>query len=447
MEQIASNDAIDVCVIGAGLSGLVSARILESKGRKVEVLEANERVGGRLLTGHSPVLHAPVDLGGAYVASKQHRIMHLAKELGVQTYKVHDEGSFVSEGTKGEISRSYPPGKIFERLDFLRACVWIHDASQKIPSTAEGLKVPEELERLDEMSVEAWAEKEMHTQLARQMLLNIVEGIACRKCSELSMLTLLMYVKSSGSFEYMLETYDGAQEMKFVGGSAQITQKIAEQLSSVRLSHVVNKIEQNDDNVVVHCKNGSRFVCKQVIVAVAPPVLKSVEFVPQLSPSKQALVDSMLTGKVVKTIMYYETAFWRKDGLSGAAAFTDLSLPVLVTLDDCSPGGEYFAILGFIFTSSSTWMEVSLEERKAAISQQYARVFKNEKALSPIDYVEKDWREEPFAPGCYGAVIAKGTTSKSIPALRENHGKIVFSGSETATVNPGYMDGAVESGE
>ena len=443
-----TDSSVDVCVIGAGLSGLVSARLLESKGLTVAVLEASNRVGGRLLTGHSPVLNAKVDLGGAYVAPKQHRIMRLAKDLGVDTYKVYDDGYFVSEGMNGERRSMYPPGRMFDQLDFLRAYAWIHSAAKRIKIGADGTTFPDKLAKLDTVSVEEWAAKEMLSTVAREYLLNIVEGIACRKCNEVSMLSLLFYSKTSGSFEFMLETSGGAQELKFVGGSAQIAERIAAQLSkdTLRLGHVVVRIEQNDTHALVRCKNGVRVECREVIVAVAPPVLKSVEFDPPLPLPKQRLVETMLPGKVVKTIMYFKEAFWRKDGLSGAAVFTNLDLPVLATLDDCSPDGEVAAIIGFIFTSSAKWMEVSLEERKAAIAQQYSRVFESDEALSPIDYIEKDWREEAYVPGCYNGIFAKGTLREAIAALKESHGRIKFSGSETAVVNAGYMDGAVEAG-
>jgi monoamine oxidase len=68
-------------------------------------------------------------------------------------------------------------------------------------------------------------------------------------------------------------------------------------------------------------------------------------------------------------------------------------------------------------------------------------------AANPARLVERDWSAEEYSRGCYGAVFPPGTLVSYGKALREPVGRIHWAGSETATVFPGYMDGAVRSGE
>ena len=86
----------DVAVVGAGLAGLSAARSLTAAGRSVVVLEARDRVGGRTL--NEPVGDAPdqvVELGAQWVGPTQHRLLALARELGIETYPTHAEGEFL----------------------------------------------------------------------------------------------------------------------------------------------------------------------------------------------------------------------------------------------------------------------------------------------------------------------------------------------------------------
>src|SRR5262249_45434270 len=79
---------VDVCVVGAGYAGLTAARRLTQAGKSVVVLEARDRIGGRIWT-HQLDDGAPVDRGGAWLAPNHDAIFALAREGGVATYKTH----------------------------------------------------------------------------------------------------------------------------------------------------------------------------------------------------------------------------------------------------------------------------------------------------------------------------------------------------------------------
>jgi len=104
----------DVCVVGAGYAGLTAARRLADAGKSVIVLEARDRVGGRIWTHHLSD-GSPVDRGGAFLAPGHDAIHGLAKEVGVSTYKTWTKGDHLlqqdglgntgrAEGVLGEVA-------------------------------------------------------------------------------------------------------------------------------------------------------------------------------------------------------------------------------------------------------------------------------------------------------------------------------------------------------
>src|SRR2546421_9170507 len=87
----------DVCVVGAGYAGVTAARRLTESGKSVAVLEARNRIGGRIWTYHLPD-GSPVDRGGGWLGPKHDAIFGLANEGGVSTYKTWGKGAHLLVG-------------------------------------------------------------------------------------------------------------------------------------------------------------------------------------------------------------------------------------------------------------------------------------------------------------------------------------------------------------
>src|SRR5215212_10992260 len=91
MNEANVTEQVDVVVVGAGMAGLVAARDLLANGLSVLVLEARERVGGRLLN-HTLTNGSVVELGGQWVGPTQDRVLALAEELGLGLFPTFIEG-------------------------------------------------------------------------------------------------------------------------------------------------------------------------------------------------------------------------------------------------------------------------------------------------------------------------------------------------------------------
>src|SRR6185503_16407279 len=102
-------ETVDVAIVGGGLSGLSAARRLRAGGRSVAVLEARERVGGKMRTDLVAGHHA--DLGAHWIGPTQDRVAALARELGVRTQPQHLEGRavLVAGGRRRTFRGSIPP--------------------------------------------------------------------------------------------------------------------------------------------------------------------------------------------------------------------------------------------------------------------------------------------------------------------------------------------------
>ncbi len=148
---------------------------------------------------------------------------------------------------------------------------------------------------------------------------------------------------------------------------------------------------------------------------------------------------------VIKVHVLYDEPFWRNEGLSGRVV-SDTG-PVRVSFDNTPKSGSPGAIVTFIEAGDGRrYANASEDERRDAVVECLERYF-GPKAAKPAGYVEKDWPADPWSRGCYGSVFPAGTLVSCGSALREPVGSIHWAGTETSTVFPGYMDGAVRSGE
>lgn len=437
---------VDVVIVGAGLAGLSAARVLARTGASVVVLEARERVGGRVYT--TTIEGGPwVDLGGQWVGPTQEHLLALLAEHRIPTFQTWARGDNLVrvEGRarryRGTIPRLAPMSLLSVgwaqwRLDTLARSVPL-EAPWKAPRAAEW----------DATTLADFLDRNVRTKTARRLLEAGLETVFAAPAREISLLHALFYIHSGKDLDMLLGSIGGAQDTRVDGGMQQVAETVAEGLD-VRLASPVRRIEHTDAGVVVH-HDGGVVRAARAIVAVPPKLVAQIAFAPALPASRAALVASLPMGAVIKHTAVYERPFWRGEGLSGM--FVSDEGPIHVVFDNSPPARgssdpPFGILMGFSEADEARAMgRKPIEARRAAAIACFERAF-GTRAREVLHYTDHVWEHDPWSGGCYGAYAPPGVWTRHGPSLREPVGRIHWAGTETAEKWSGYIDGAISSG-
>jgi monoamine oxidase len=434
----------DVVVIGAGLAGITAAREVARAGATVVLLEARDRVGGRL---ESIELGEGnwVDVGGQWIGPTQDRIAALARSFGADTFPTYAAGENVVEfgGRLIRYTGTIPRLAPHVLADVGQAMLRLDRMASKVPLDAPWTAA--RAKRWDSQTAWSWMQRNMATKAGRAMLELAVKAVWAAMPADVSLLHLLFYIHSAGSLDLLLDTEGGAQQDRFVNGAQTLAAAAAAELGeSVMLGCPVRRIAHGPEGVRVGA-DGVTAKASRAIVALPPTLAGRVAYDPALPGYRDQLTQRFPMGSVIKCLAVYEDPFWRAEGLSGSAV--SAPGPLTIIFDNSPPDGSPGIIVGFL---EGHWARVlgrsSEDERRTAVLENLARLF-GPRAARPERYLERNWAEEEWSRGCYVGYTPPGVLIAYGPALREPVGPIHWAGTETATIWNGYMDGAVQSGE
>lgn len=434
----------DVIVVGAGISGLTAAWRLASAGRRVKVLEANKRVGGRTLN-HRFASGEVVEVGGQWVGPTQERILSLLAELNLQTFPQWNQGDNLTlfggrlKPYRGTIPKFAPHAL----LDVLQAHVRLDRMAREVPLNDPSLHPKASL--WDSLTFAEWLRRNVRTATGRKVFELMSGAVFAASPHDLSFLHVLFYIRSGTNLDTLLGVEGGAQQDRILGGSQRICQTLAERLGDdVITGEPIRAVRQSASGVEL-VSDRQVHQAERVIFAIPPTQLLRITQEPLLPSWRDQLLQRLPQGAVIKCMALYDKPFWRARGLSGQAT-SELG-PVRLTFDNSVPDSPRGVLLGFIEGDEARqWNARPAGDRREQVLECFARYF-GEAARQPIDYVDKSWAEEPFARGCYAALFPPGLWSSGAARLREPFGRLHFAGTETATRWMGYFDGAVEAGE
>jgi monoamine oxidase len=444
----------DVVVIGAGLAGLTAARELMRDDRSVVLLEARNRVGGR-------VLNKPIgggehsEAGGTFAGPTQDHILELAEQMGVGTFPTYNTGDniYFADGSATRYSDSGPTGTAPPDptilADLTTAVTRLDEMSKDVPVDApwESASAAD----WDSQTLQQWIDQNSASPRFKALVPAATRPIFGAEPSELSLLFTLFYIAASGdernvgTFERNFNTRDGAQMFRFVGGSHQIAARLAHRLGSrIKLGTPVRRIERVRGGVRVVSKHHV-VTARRAIVAIPPALARRIHFQPGMPASRLALTREMPQGTLLKVTAVYDRPFWREAGLNGTAV--SLNGPVNACFDDSPPDGAPGALFGFVGGDEARrYRALSKADRRAAVLRNFADYFGRE-ALNARRFFDTDWPGARWSRGGPVGIAHPGLLLAHGPALRAPVGPIHWAGTETSNYWNGYMDGAVRSGK
>lgn len=288
-------NSTDVIIIGSGAAGLMAAYTLVKAGKAVTVLEARNRMGGRIHTISNGSFSADTELGAEFIHGNLPLTLNLLKEAGITKSRVGFEMWQHHNGTFNQ-SNEFVEGwdAFLEKLNRLEHDMPIQDfLSQNFAGEAY---------------------TKMRTQIA-----NYVAGYDTAD------------VCDAGAFALRNEWNheDEDAQYRITGGYLALINYLADACTkagyTTLLNNAATQIHLENDAVTVHTANGLTYKAKQVIVALPLGVLQAskntegaIQFFPPLH-EYEAAINNIGFGSVIKILLEFDTVFWESDAITKLA--------------------------------------------------------------------------------------------------------------------------------
>jgi monoamine oxidase len=406
----------EVVVVGAGFCGLSAAAELMAAGVEVTVLEARDRVGGRVEAAPNG-LDETVDTGGQFFCQDMPAVMALARKHGKTFIESNFDGDYVGqpEMSATELARAYSgSAALRDSMNLI---------SPDDPEIA-GLTVAHWLAAQDEPAEVKAAFRAM------------IEGLWCLDIDILPIWYLIdndrRITNEVGELQYQLA------ETMF-----SLAQDLARGLGyRVRLASPVTRIEHGPDGVRVVTERET-FAADAVLVAVPPVTASRIEYAPVLPPKLTHALGAWRSGTVIKVLVRYEQAFWRKRGQSGMVMWRE---PAGLFAFDSSRDAAHPQLAFFI--GGPLAVECGRLGEAALRAEVKARLVA---ALGPeagavLDMTIRDWSGDCWSGGAYSDLVVDMQARDAEAVLRAGAPPLFFASSELASSFPGYIEGAIVAG-
>lgn len=424
-----------VIVVGAGLAGLSAAVRLLKDGARVTVVEAQDRVGGRVLTIRDVFAYGQhAEAGGDFIDRSQEDIRHLADEYGLSVRPILRRGfSFVRYKDRGTILGRPIKGERAWKPLMDQAKPWLdayHRAEQRWESAVA--------RSLAQRSVAQWLDEIDADARMRAMVCGL-RGFFLADPDDLSLLVLI---------EQLASEAPGQEAMgRIEGGNDRLPHAMADELGeAVHLNTVARAVrdEHSSLRVTVEGAGGDRTQIKADYVILAVPVtaLRAIEITPDLPPEQAKAFERLKYGRVTKSSLQFSRRFWKRHGRSPAYG-TDGPTGAIWDANEEQRGPA--GILTFMAGG-----QASEDTQKILAQDGVAGLVRALDWLKPgnaelLRHHHVTWEHDPWSQGGY-AFFDPSFDPAWRPWLARPHGRVLFAGEHTSIKWQGYMNGAVESG-
>ena len=435
-----------VVVIGAGLSGLYAALTLLRQGVQAQVIEARNRVGGRLFTHFN--LPGTPEAGGLGQGPQYARFLDTAEELGVEMYEsmpvqpypgqveLSLDGEIISADDWPDHRRNTQPKKYRELMP----------TAFQLRMTFEGnpLESPEDWADKKyaqyDISMQQWMENQgASSSSAALTYLNSSHGYSGHEISVLQ--HFQMYAWRTFHDRHGIEN----TRYRVKGGNQRLPLAMAEALKNdIHFDKNVIGIKTEPDMVEVHCADGSIYQADYAICSIPFAVLRRIPIDPPLSGAQGKALYTLGYDYITKVNFVAKRPFWEEDGLS-PHMFTDSRFG-RVRAEPGDMHGKVGTITFALYGPNAQRADLHGGDYvKNVLVPEFEALRPSAKGqLEPA--AMHSWAMDPFAAGsesCY----RPGQVTEFVERINKPHGRLYFSGEHVSNLYRGSMEGAMETGE
>jgi monoamine oxidase len=438
-------------IIGAGAAGLAAARELSRHRREVVVLEARDRIGGRVLTQRPQSSPVPIELGAEFVHGRSPELWKIAIGANLQLYEVSERHWYFE---KGKVSKA---GEFWRAIESLMSEMKSSDRDQSLQEFLDGLPDDEKTRR------------------AKSMLVRYVEGFHAANIEHVGIRGL---VKDSEAADEI----DGDRAFRLIDGYDALMRAMRAEAESqgaqFHLNTVVQEIRWTGEQIELSCEQDRalrEFVAAHVIVTLPISLLKNetaaIRFTPNLPADKRKAIEALPMGNAVKINLLFRERFWESvklwDDKANRVDFHDAGffhcpgapLPTWWTqLPIRAP-----MLVGWTGGPNADRLNQEAEGRRQEAGQDGNRnsllIDQAIESLTTIFNLSRseietqleasyihNWRDDPFTRGAYAYVPVNGLDDQQILA-QPVEDKLFFAGEATSVGHIGTVHGAMQSGQ
>ncbi|CAF2570097.1 unnamed protein product [Rotaria sp. Silwood2] len=432
---VTANTNFDVIIIGAGFTGLMAARELSLHNRKVLIIEARDRIGGRTFT--TEFENQKYEIGGTWVHWSQPHIwteitrygLSITETKGITGDRLSlllDNGSRLKLMSMTDILPQLCEAmNNYSDVDGVQGRTIVplpHEpfAANEVTHTYDKMSMQD---RLDQISTMFDNNKEMYELLDAYLSMNP----QC-KLSESGFIDHLRWW-ALGDYE-TCRLFDKTSRYKITEGISALAQAILNDCHDVQLllsTPIVSVNRTNNNNVTICTKNGQLFTGRTAIITIPLNTLHNIEFSPSLKLEKQRVINERQCRGGSKFIIKLE------EPIGNWTGYAPYPNPITMAFTDDEEGTIIIAF----------GMEDLLDIRDFdAVKLALSKLLPDIK----IKYiVGHDWRNDPFTSGTWGW-YRPGQMTSNLLTLQEHEIPLFFASSDTANGWRGFIDGALESG-
>jgi monoamine oxidase len=422
-------------IIGAGFSGLAAAFKLKNAGWKVTVLEARERIGGRVFSHKFKGTDLICELGAEWVGESHERIKALCRDFNIPLQKHQFEDFLLRDG------RVYRPGE-WNFSPQAKA------AFEKLIGGYEKL-TPLQKAKLDKYDWWNYLEKMGFTQedlLLRDLIDSTDFGESIRHVSAFA--ALAEYAESSPHNE---------MDYKMIGGNSRLAAEFAKRVGqeNIRLMRQVQAVAQRGGTVAVTIvntsPNGPELVpligiretihCDVVICTIPIQSLLKIKFDPPLPPAQRSAAEQLTYARICKNSVLYDERFWKAENFS---MVSDTTSHYYFHSTQNQPGRQGI-LTSYAIGEKADVLASQSDIRRMGITARDLVDFAPNAPRLARGIASYAWQRDPFTDGAY-ALYRPGQWFGIRPILQRPHGKVLFAGEHLADWQ-GFMEGAIETGE